>query len=312
MKAILIHQFGDAGQLKYEDTAKPEINADEVLIKIYATSINPVDWKVREGHMPGAEKRKFPIILGWDVSGVVESAGENVRGFKPGDEVYSRPNVSRNGTYAEYVAVNENEVALKPKSIDHIHAAAVPLAGITAWQGLFNHGKLEAGQKVLIHAAAGGVGTYAVQLAKWKGAYVIGTASEKNSSFLKDLGADEVIDYKNEDFSEKLKDIDVVFDLVGGETQLKSLKVLKPGGILVSTVGLKDEDAIKAKGIVGIQYMALSNPDHLNKLARLIDEGKFKITIDEIFPLEKAAEAHKKSEEGHTRGKIVLKVTDHK
>ena len=310
MKAIQIHQFGGAGELKYEDAPKPVIGADEVLIKIYATSINPVDWKVREGHMPGAEKRQFPIILGWDVSGVIEEVGKEVHNFKTGDEVYARPNVSKNGTYAEYVAVNAGEIALKPTSIDHIHAAAVPLAGLTAWQGLFDHGKLAAGQKVLIHAAAGGVGTYAVQLAKWKGAYVIGTSSEKNVEFLKGLGADQVIDYKKEDFSEKLRDIDVVFDLVGGDTQLQSLKVLKRGGILVSTVGLTDQDAIKAKGIIGVQYMAQSIPDHLIQLAKLIDEGKFKITIAEILPLSAAAEAHKKSQEGHTRGKIVLKVAE--
>ena len=210
--------------------------------------------------------------------------------------------------YAEYVAVNAGEIALKPTSIDHIHSAAVPLAGLTAWQGLFDHGKLEAGQKVLIHAAAGGVGTYAVQLAKWKGAYVIGTASEQNLDFLKKLGVDEVIDYKNEAFETKLKDLDLVFDLIGGDTQKKSLDVLKPGGILVSTVGLRDEAAIKAKGMIGAQFMAQSSPDDLTSLAKLIDEGKLKPIIAEVLTLAQAAEAQQKSEAGHTRGKIVLKV----
>lgn len=308
MKAIQIHKFGGADELKYEDAPKPIIKPNEVLIKIHATSINPVDWKVREGHMPGSEQRQFPIILGWDVSGVIEMVGAEVKGFTHDDAVYARPNVSKNGTYAEFIAVDANEIALKPESIDHIQAAAIPLAGITAWQGLFDHGQLKVGQKVLIHAAAGGVGTYAVQLAKWKGAYVIGTASEKNISFLKDLGADEVIDYKNEHFETTLKDIDLVLDLVGGDVQEKSLMVLKPGGILVSTVGLKDEAAVHAKGMIGAQFMAQSKPDQLRQLADLIDQGKLKPIIAEVLNLDQAAEAQRKSEAGHTRGKIVLKV----
>lgn len=310
MKAVQIHKFGDADQLIYENAATPDLKPDDVLVQVYATSINPVDWKIRKGGYPGSDKRQFPIILGWDVSGVIVFKGEEVQGFEIGDEIYARPNVSRNGTYAEYVAVNYQEIAIKPRSIDHIHAAAIPLAGLTAWQGLFDHGKLEAGQKVLIHAAAGGVGTLAVQLAKWKGAYVIGTASEDNIDFLKELGADEVIDYKNEDFAEKLSGIDLVFDLIGGDVQQKSLEVLKPGGILVTTVGLKDEAGIKAKGMTGVQYMAQSVPADLEQLAQLIDEGKLKPVIAGIMPLSEASEAHKKSEKGHTKGKIILRVAD--
>lgn len=310
MKAVQIHKFGDADQLIYENAATPDLKPDDVLVQVYATSINPVDWKIRKGGYPGSDKRQFPIILGWDVSGVIVFKGEEVQGFEIGDEIYARPNVSRNGTYAEYVAVNYQEIAIKPRSIDHIHAAAIPLAGLTAWQGLFDHGKLEAGQKVLIHAAAGGVGTLAVQLAKWKGAYVIGTASEDNIDFLKELGADEVIDYKNEDFAEKLSGIDLVFDLIGGDVQQKSLEVLKPGGILVTTVGLKDEAGVKAKGMTGVQYMAQSVPADLEQLAQLIDEGKLKPVIAGIMPLSEASEAHKKSEKGHTKGKIILRVAD--
>jgi len=308
MKAVTIHTYGSADELIYEDVQDPQIKPDDVLIKVYATSINPIDWKVRGGGYPGSDQRAFPLILGWDVSGVITELGEEVTGFKVGDEVFARPDTKRPGTYAEYVAVNFKEIGLKPKSIEHNHAAAVPLAGLTAWQGIFDHGKLEAGQKILIHAAAGGVGTFAVQLAKWKGAYVIGTASEENRDFLMELGADEVIDYKKEDFSAKLKDLDVVFDLLGGEVQLKSLEVLKPGGILVSTVGIKDEAAVKAKGITGVKYMAQSTTENLNQLAALIDEGKLKPVIAQILPLEQAKEAHKKSEEGHTKGKIVLNV----
>ena len=308
MKAVVIHEYGGPEVLKLEERPEPPLRPEDVLIKVYATSINPVDWKIREGAWKERAPRDFPTILGWDVSGVIVKAGENVKNFKVGDEVYARPNVAREGTYAEFVAVDFKEIAFKPKTIDHLKAASIPLAGLTAWQGLFDHGKLEAGQKVLIQGAAGGVGTLAVQLAKWKGAHVICTASPSNADFLKELGADEVIDYHKENFEKDLKDIDVVFDTIGGETQKKLLEMLKPGGILVSTVGLTDPDLIKKKGLKGEQYMAQSYPDNLEKMAGLIDEGKLKPVIFKVFPLEEVAEAHKLSEEGHTRGKIVISV----
>lgn len=306
MKAVLIYKYGGTEVLKFGDAPIPVINPDDVLIKVFATSVNPIDWKVREGHSKGT--RVFPVILGWDVSGVIEKVGADVHDYKVGDEVFARPDVSRNGTYAEYVAVRAKEISFKPKTIDHLESAAIPLAGLTAWQGLFDHGKLQAGQKVLIHGAAGGVGTLAVQLAKWKGAYVIGTASEKNIAFLKELGADEVIDYHKEKFEETLKNIDVVFDTIGGETQIKSLQVLKPGGILVSIVGIKDMEALKVKGIQGVQYMAQSVPENLKQLAVLIDSGKLKPVIAQVLPLKEIVKAHQLSERGHTRGKIVLQV----
>jgi NADPH:quinone reductase-like Zn-dependent oxidoreductase len=307
MHAVLLHQFGGPEELKYEETADPEINPDDVLIKVYAASINPIDWKIRQGQRKGAEA-VFPMILGRDVSGVIEAVGSQVTSFQQGDEVFSCPGISRNGTYAEFVAVRAGEVALKPRSVGHELAAAIPLTGQTAWQGIFDHGGLQSGQKILIHGAAGGVGSMAVQLAKWKGAYVIGTASAKNSSFLKDLGADEVIDYTTEDFSEKLKDIDLVFDTIGGDTQERSLKVLRPGGILVSTVGIKDPSAITAKGLREAHFMAHPDAGQLQELAELIDKGKIRPVVSKIMPLKDAAEAHRLSEEGHTRGKIVLQV----
>jgi NADPH:quinone reductase-like Zn-dependent oxidoreductase len=310
MKAVVIHQYGGPEQLTYEETEDPSINPDDVLLRVHSTSVNPIDWKIRQGQRKEQTQRVFPLILGWDVSGTIEKAGTRVTGFKKGDEVYGRPDVSRNGTYAEYVAVRAAEISLKPKTIAHNLAAAVPLAGLTAWQGIFDHGKLQPGQKILIHGAAGGVGTFAVQLAKWKGAYVIGTASGKNISFLKELGADEVIDYQAAHFEEKLRDLDVVFDTIGGEVQTNSLPVLKPGGILVSTVGIKDMEAIQAKGLQGAQYMAQSIPEQLRQLAQLIDADKIKPVIAMILPLKDAAEAHRISEQGHTRGKIVLQVMD--
>lgn len=308
MKAIRIHEFGGPEVLKLEDVPCPKPNADELLIKVFATSVNPVDWKIRKGQ--GEEKfpTNFPLIPGWDVSGKIEEVGTNIKNFRKGDEVYSRSDPTRNGTYAEYVVVKADQVELKPKSIDHEKAAAVPLAGLTAWQGLFDHGHLRPGQKVLIHAASGGVGTFAVQLAKWKGAFVIGTTSKKNLDFVKQLGADEVIDYKKEKFEDKLKDIDLVFDPIGGDTQRRSLKVIKNGGRLITTLNPENQEEAKGKNIHVEGYTAQSDPEDLEQIAQLIDAGKLKPVVSKILPLAQAAKAQKLSEDGHTRGKIVLKV----
>ena len=308
MKVIRIHEFGGPEVLKYEDAPQPIPAADEVLIKVHASGVNPIDVKIRAGHAQGKFPVNFPLIPGWDVSGEIEEVGSEVLTFRIGDEVYSRPDPTRDGTYAEYVVVKASEVNAKPKSIDHDKAAAVPLAGLTAWQGLFTHGRLESGQKVLIHGASGGVGTYAVQFAKWKGAYVVGTASEGNIDFLYDLGADEVIDYKNEKFEEEVKDVDLVFDLIGGDTQKRSLKILKAGGKLITTVKPENQEEAKNKNIHLENFMAKSLPGDLQQIADLIDSGKIKPVISEIMPLEEAAEAQKKIEEGHIRGKIVLRV----
>ena len=308
MKAIQIHKFGGPEVLKYEDAIKPKPHADEVLIKVFASGVNPADWKMREGHAKGRFPVKFPLIPGWDVSGEIEQVGNNIMNFRKGDEVYSRQDPTKNGTYAEYVVVKANLVNLKPKCISHERAAAVPLAGLTAWQALFDHGNLQQGQKVLIHAASGGVGTFAVQFAKWKGAYVIGTTSKENIDFVKQLGADEVIDYKNEKFENKLKDIDLVIDLIGGDTQKRSLKVIKKGGRLITTVQPENQEAAKAKNIHVEGFMALSIPEELEQIKQLIDSGKVKPVVAEIMPLKDAAKAQKLSEEGHIRGKIVLQV----
>ena len=308
MKAIRIHEFGGPDVLRTDNIAVPAPADDEVLVKVYATSINPIDWKIRKG----ASQAKFPVTLpftlGWDVSGVVEQKGDNVTGFEVGAEVYSRPSPARNGAYAEYIVIKASEVARKPNTIDHVHAASVPLAGLTAWQGLFEHGKLQKGERVLIHAASGGVGTFAVQFAKWKGAYVIGTTSEKNIDLVKQLGADEVIDYKNEQFDEKLKDVDLVFDMVGSDTQKRSIKVLKNGGRLVTTVKPEETREAKDKNIHVQGYMALSKPADLAQIADLIDNGKIKPVIAKILTLDDAKEAQELSEKGHVAGKIVLKV----
>jgi NADPH:quinone reductase-like Zn-dependent oxidoreductase len=308
MKAIQIHKYGGPGVLKYEEAPKPSPGADDVIIKVFATSVNPIDWKIREGHAKGMFPVKFPLIPGWDVSGEIDEVGSNILNFRKGDEVYSRPDPTKNGTYAEYVVVKANLVNGKPQSIDHEKAAAVPLAGLTAWQALFDYGKLQQGQKVLIHAASGGVGTFAVQLAKWKGAYVIGTASKENMAFVKKLGADKVIDYKNEKFEEKLKNIDLVIDLIGGETQKRSLKVIKKGGRLITAVQLGNQEEAKEKNIHIEGFLTKSLPEELEQIKQLIDSGKVMPVIASVMPLKDAAKAQKLSEEGHVRGKIVLQV----
>ncbi len=308
MKAIQIHEFGGPEVLKFEDAPKPKPQPDEVLIKVFATSVNPVDWKIRKGRAKGKFPVKFPLIPGWDVSGEIEEVGSNIVNFRKGDEVYSRPDPAKNGTYAEYVVVKANLVNEKPKSIDHERAAAVPLAGLTAWQALFDHGDLQKGEKVLIQGASGGVGTFAVQFAKWKGAYVIGTASEKNIDFVKQLGADEVIDYKNEKFENKVKDVDLVLDLVGGNVQERSLKVIKKGGRLVTTVQPQNQEEAKEKNIRIEGFLTQSVPEELEQIKQLIDSGKVKPVVSKIMPLKDAAKAQELSEEGHPRGKIVLQV----
>src|SRR6185437_11185102 len=249
MKAIRIHKYGGPEVLHYEDAPRPQPQAGEVLVRVHAAGVNPIDWKVREGHMKDFWPHTFPLILGWDLSGVVEELGKGVSKFKIGDEVYGLPDPTRGGAYADYIVVRESELALKPKSLHHIRAGAVPLAALTAWQSLFEAGQLQSGQRVLIHAGSGGVGHFAVQLAKWKGAYVFATASTKNQDLLRKLGADEPIDYTQQRFEEIARKIDVVLDTIGGETQERSWQVLKKGGVLVSLVQPPSEEKAKELGV---------------------------------------------------------------
>lgn len=309
MKAVRIHVYGGPEVLKYEEAPRPKPGAGEVLIRVHAAGVNPVDWKIREGYFKGRVDHSLPLILGWDLSGVVEATGPGVAGLEEGEEVYSRPDIARDGADAEYIVVRETEVALKPKSIDHIHAAAIPLAALTAWQSLFDAGGLSTGQKVLIHAAAGGVGSFAVQLAKWKGAHVIGTASKRNQDFVKNLGANETIDYRTTRFEEVIHEVDVVFDTIGGETQKRSWKVLKKGGILVSIVGPPSAKEATAHGVRQASVFVQPSAAQLTELAKLVDSGKLKPIVETVLPLSEARRAHELSQTGHTRGKIVLEVT---
>jgi len=313
MKAIRIHNYGGPEVLHYEDAPRPEPQAGEVLVRIHAAGVNPIDWKVREGHMKDFWPHKFPLILGWDLSGVVEKlrpGAADAGRFKIGDEVYSIPDPIRNGAYADYIVVRESELALKPNSLHHIRAAAVPLAALTAWQSLFDTAQLQPGQRVLIHAGAGGVGHFAVQLAKWKGAYVFATASTKNQDLLRELGVDEPIDYTQQRFEDVARNIDIVLDTIGGETQERSWSVLKKGGVLVSLVQPPSEEKAKELGVRAAFVAGHPSGAQLAEIAKLIDLGKLAPVIDRILPLSEVRRAHELSQSGHTHGKIVLRVTN--
>lgn len=308
MKAVRIHSFGGPEVLMLEQAPIPEIADDELLIRVKASGVNPLDWKVRAGYLEGLLSYNFPLVPGWDVSGVVERTGTGVSRFKEGDEVYALPDISRDGSYAQYVAVKADVVALKPHSIDHIQAASAPLAALTAWQSLFDLGDLSAGQAVLIHGAAGGVGSFAVQFARWKGARVIGTASPRNEEFLLEMGVDRVIDYSKIPFQEVVTDLDMVLDTVGGETRDRSWEVLRKGGILVSTMGPPDGEEASSHGVRCAGVFVQPNSAQLSTIAGLIDGGKIKTNVSRVLPLAEAAEAHVLSEAGHVRGKIVLRI----
>lgn len=308
MKAIRIHESGGPDVLELEDIEIPKPAEGEVLIKVYASSVNPVDQKIFAGEAEEKFPTKFPLTIGWDVSGVIEEAGDKVRNFRVGDEVYGRPFPTTNGAFAEYLVIKANQIAFKPRSLGHLNAAAIPLAGLTAWQGLFKYGKLEKDQRVLIHAASGGVGSFAVQFAKWKGAYVIGTGAEENLSFIKQLGADEAIDYKNQRFEEEVKDIDLVFDLIGKDTQQRSLEVIKAGGRLVTTIKVDFQLEAKEKHIHIEGFTAQSYPEDLEKIARLVDDGFVSPVVSSVLSLEEAKKAEMLNHQGNTRGKIVIKV----
>ena len=307
MKAIVIHNYGGPEVLSYEDVPIPEPGPDEVLIKIHAASVNPVDWKIREGLWKDRVKHTFPLILGWDAAGTVEETGILVNRFKKGDAVFARTDVARNGTYAEYVVVHVKDIAFAPESIPAEQAAGIPLAGQTAWVGLFEEGNLKAGQSVLIHAGSGGVGSFAVQLAKIAGARVIATTSKGNIDLVKSLGADQVIDYKAEDFTKSIKDVDLVLDTIGKDTQAKSFEVIKKGGTLVSTVGADEKMAAKY-GVTAKSYMLISCGTRLQEIASLVDKRMVRVLIEKIFPLTEAKQAHELSQLGRAKGKIILKV----
>ncbi len=308
MKAVRIHDYGGPEVILHEEVTRPEPAADEVLIHVQAAGVNPVDWKIREGFGKEWFGHQLPLILGCDLAGVVESIGNTVETFKPGVAVYGYVNLARCGAYAEYAIARESEIALKPQALDFTQAAAVPVGALTSWQALFDIARLTSGQKVLIHAAAGGVGHLAVQLAKAKGAFVIGTVSAKNAEFARGLGVDELIDYRATPFEDKVKDVDVVFDTIGEDTQERSFKVLKRDGVLVSAVSEPPEDACMRHGVRGDMVAVQPNAKQLAEISALIESGRVTPTVATTMPLENARQAHELSQSGHTRGKIILTI----
>ncbi len=307
MKAVRIHQFGGPEVLRLEETPMPEPADGEVLIRVQAASVNPVDYKIRNGGYPRVKQDQLPITMGRDVAGVIERCGRAVDGFSPGEAVFALLPQGRGG-FAEFVAVTSTDCAKAPERIDATQAAAVPLAGLTAWQGLFDQGDLKGGERVLIHGAAGGVGHFAVQFAKAKGATVIATARGEDRSFLQSLGADEVIDYETGRFEDAVEPVDVVFDLVGGQTQDRSWRVLKAGGAMISTLQAPSPEKAAEHHAKAAHYMAEPNGRELEDIAALIDQGEVTPMIDRIYDLEAAVEAETRLENEHVRGKIVLEV----
>lgn len=329
MKAAQINAYGTNDVLEINENApKPPLKQGQVLVEVHAASINPVDWKIRAGYMKDMMPLNFPATLGGDFAGIVTEAAIEVSEFKTGDEVFGSAIVLNggSGSFAQFLAANVANIAHKPKTVNFEQAAGLPLVGASAVQALEDHIKLQSGQKILIHGGAGGIGHIAIQLAKALGAYVATTVSTEDVDFAKNLGADEVIDYKQrlrsnglktQNFEEILKDFDAVFDTVGGKTSDESFKVLKKGlpagrqgGVIVSMVGQPNEDLAKQYQVTAIGQGTNTNASHLRRVAELVDSGEIKVHVDKVFPLEQVKEAFKYQEEVHPRGKVVLRIKE--
>src|SRR4029453_6355248 len=310
MKAVVIREYGGPEVLKYEDIPRPEPNDDQLLIRVIAAGVNPVDGMIRSGMFAKEGNRAFPIILGGDVAGVVEKVGSKITKFKAGDPMFAYVSLDHSGGYAQYALVTEREAALKPKSLTYVEAAAVPIVAMTAWQALVETAKLSAGQTVLIHGGSGGVGSFAIQIANACGAKVIATASTANQSLFKQLGADVGIDYTRQKFEDIAKNVDVVLDSVGKDTLGRSYGVVNKGGIIVSIVARPDHAELDKRGIRGGFISVKPNSEELAEIGKLIDDKKIKVIVSQTFPLSEAMKAQEQVATGHTRGKIVLKVGD--
>ena len=310
MNAVVVHEYGGPEVLKYEDVPRPEPKDDQILVRVIAAGVNPVDGSIRSGRYARFFNTKLPLIPGYDISGTVEKVGAKMTKFKVGDPVYAYIGLKEGGGYAEYAVAMEKEASLKPNSLNYIEAAAVPLAAETAWQALVDTAKLSAGQTVLIHGGSGGVGSFAIQIAKARGAKVIATASTPNQELLKQLGADMAVDYTKTKFEDVAKDVDVVVDSVGKDTLARSYGVVKKGGFIVSLVAQPDLAQLEKHGIRGAPLSVEPNDDELAEISKLIDQKKIKVIISQVLPLKEAAKAQAQADTHHTRGKIVLKVAE--
>jgi len=310
MKAAQIRKYGSSEVVEINKNAPvPVISHDQILVEVYAAGVNPVDWKVREGYMRETVPLKFPATLGGDFSGVVTETGAEVSDIKKGDEVFGQASALRggSGSFAEFVSTDTKVVSRKPRKVDHVKAAALPLVGVSAWQALVDHIGLSIGKKILIHGGAGGIGTMAIQLAKYLGAYVTTTVSARDLEYARELGADEAIDYKGH-FEKMLHDYDAVFDTVGGETYVRSFEVLRRGGIIVSMLEQPRADLMKKYGVNAVGQFTQVNNERLSRVAELADKNILKAQVEKTFPLEKAREALDYLQTGHPRGKVVLKI----
>jgi len=309
MKAVLIERYGNEDVTELAEVERPQPGENELLVKVRAAAVNPVDWKIRDG-LGELFGLKLPLILGCEIAGTVEAVGgpspTGSSDFAPGDDVYGYLG-THTGGYAEYVAAPASEFVRKPKQIDFDTAASVPVAALTTWQGIFDHGKLATGQRILITGASGAVGSMAVQLAKDKGAHVIGIASGRNEEFVRKLGAAEFIDYKRTKFEDTVSGVDVVFDTVGGDTQERAFQTLKRGGFLVSTVNPPSPDKAKEFSVTVAMVMMMPKPDQLAEINRLVEGGKLKVRVATVLPLAEVKKAHQLSASGHADGKIILR-----
>ncbi|PYL26506.1 MAG: NADPH:quinone reductase [Verrucomicrobia bacterium] len=310
MKAVVIHEYGGPEVLKYEDVPRPEPKEDQILVRVIAAGVNPVDEAGRAERSAKFFGITLPFTPGYDIAGIVEKTGGKITKFKTGDSVYAYLSLTKGGGYAEYAAASEAEAAAKPKSISFVEAAGVPVVALTAWQALIDTAKLSGGQTVLIHGGSGGVGTFAIQIAKARGAKVIATASTANQDFLKQLGADLAIDYTKTKFEDVAKNVDVVLDSVGKDTLARSYGVVKKGGFIVTLVARIDQAELDKHGIRGASLGVEPDSNELTEIGKLIDEKKIKMIVSQAFPLSEAIKAQEQIATGHTRGKIVLKVAD--
>lgn len=308
MKAIRTHTRGGPELLAYEDAPKPALQPGDALVRVIATSITKTELTWDETYRDCDGRPRIPTIPGHEFAGIVNASAPDAAAVSVGDAVYALSSFCRDGSAAEFIAIRAADLAPKPHSLNFEQAAAVPLAGLTAWQALIDHAQIEKGERVLVHGAAGGVGTYAVQLANWKGAEVIATASAKDHNFVGELGASEVIDYTHERFEEKVKDVDVVLDTVGGETQQRSWGVLRRGGILISIVSPVAAEKAASLGLRGAFFIVEPNRAQLIQLGDLIDKGTLRVVVGAVLPLARAREAFEQGSAGHKRGKIVLQV----
>jgi len=310
MKAVRIHQRGGPEQLIYEDAPKPQPGPGDALVRVYACAITPTELSWSETYTTCDGADRLPSIPGHELSGVVETVTPDVADTRAGEAVYGLTDFCRDGAAADYIAVRAGDLAPKPRNLSHSQAAAVPLSALTAWQALFDHAGLARGQRVLIHGAAGGVGTYAVQLARRRGAYVIGTSRADNAAFLRSLGANEVIDYTAVRFEDKVRDLDVVLDTVGGDTLERSWGVLRRGGVLITIVGSIPADKAARYGVRSVFFIVKPSRPQLVEIAHLIEAGELRPIIEAAFPLAGARQAFERGLGGHNRGKLVLQVAD--